>query len=313
MSKVFVIPDVHLKPWIFDKAEELIARMKYDAIVCLGDLMDDWNQQMNLGLYTETINAVDDFVRRHPNFFLCYGNHDLSYVWRAYETGYSDYARQTVLDGLFKLAKNLPAENIAFVHRIDNVLFSHAGLSEVFVSHFLSDFDGDIDDFLMEINGFGKEEMWNDVSPIWVRPQDGHIEMYSNGFLQVVGHTPMRKTDFFRNILTVDNFSTYSDGTPIGDQRFIWVDTVAKEWGFADGDGNPEKLPDPRLDVRNYKVGDYVKFKVRWHDTQKEEILKGTIQAIDRYSGGYAEIDILSGDIIYKHFSLEDVISFGEL
>ena len=313
MSKVFVIPDVHLKPWIFDKAEELIARMKYDAIVCLGDLMDDWNQEMNLGLYTETINAVDDFVRRHPNFFLCYGNHDLSYVWRAHETGYSDYARQTVLDGLFKLAKNLPAENIAFVHRIDNVLFSHAGLSEVFVSRFLSDFNGDIDDFLMEINGFGKEEMWNDVSPIWVRPQNGRIEMYSNGFLQVVGHTPVRKTDFFRNILTVDNFSTYCDGTPIGDQRFIWVDTVAKEWGFADGDGNPEKLPDPRLDVRNYKVGDYVKFKVRWHDTQKEEILKGTIQVIDRYSGGYAEIDILSGDIVYKHFSLEDVISFGEL
>ena len=313
MSKVFVIPDVHLKPWIFDKAEELIARMKYDAIVCLGDLMDDWNQEMNLGLYTETINAVDDFVRRHPNFFLCYGNHDLSYVWRAHETGYSDYARQTVLDGLFKLAKNLPAENIAFVHRIDNVLFSHAGLSEVFVSHFLSDFNGDIDDFLMEINGFGKEEMWNDVSPIWVRPQNGRIEMYSNGFLQVVGHTPVRKTDFFRNILTVDNFSTYCDGTPIGDQRFIWVDTVTKEWGFADGDGNPEKLPDPRLDVRNYKVGDYVKFKVRWHDTQKEEILKGTIQVIDRYSGGYAEIDILSGDIVYKHFSLEDVISFGEL
>lgn len=313
MSKVFVIPDVHLKPWIFDKAEELIVRMKYDAIVCLGDLMDDWNQEMNLGLYTETINAVDDFVRRHPDFFLCYGNHDLSYVWKVHETGYSDYARQTVLDGLFKLAKNLPAENIAFVHRIDNVLFSHAGLSEVFVSRFLSDFNGDIDDFLKEINGFGKEEMWNDVSPIWVRPQNGRIEMYSNGFLQVVGHTSVRKTDFFRNILTVDNFSTYCDGTPIGDQRFIWVDTVAKEWGFADGDGNPEKLPDPRLDVRNYKVGDYVKFKVRGHDTQKEKILKGTIQVIDRYPGGYAEIDILSGDIVYKHFSLEDVISFGEL
>ena len=99
-----------------------------------------------------------------------------------------------------------------------------------------------------------------------MRPQNGRIEMYSNGFLQVVGHTPVRKTDFFRNILTVDNFSTYCDGAPIGDQRFIWVDTVTKEWGFADGNGNPEKLPDPRLDVRNYKVGDYVKFKVRWHE-----------------------------------------------
>ncbi len=83
-----------------------------------------------------------------------------------------------------------------------------------------------------ELHEIGKEEMWNDVSPIWVRPQNGRIEMYSNGFLQVVGHTPVKKTDFFRNILTVDNFSTYCDGTPIGDQRFIWVDTVAKEWGY---------------------------------------------------------------------------------
>ena len=33
----------------------------------------------------------------------------------------------------------------------------------------------------------------------------------------------------------------------------------------------------------------------------KEEILKETIQVIDRYSGGYAEIDILSGDIIYTY------------
>ena len=26
--------------------------MKYDAIVCLGDLMDDWNQEKDLGDYT---------------------------------------------------------------------------------------------------------------------------------------------------------------------------------------------------------------------------------------------------------------------
>lgn len=152
--------------------------------------------------------------------------------------------------------------------------------------------------------------MWCDASPIWVRPQNGRVEMYSNGILQVVGHTPVKKTDYFRNILTVDNFSTYSDGTPIGDQRFIWVDTVTKEWGFAYGDGKPEKLPDPKLDVRSYKVGDTVRFKIRWYDTKEEEILEGTVEVIDRYSGGYAEIDILSGDTIYKHLSLSDVICF---
>ena len=54
MSKVFVIPDVHLKPWMFDNVEELFSRSEYDKIVCLGDLVDDWDQEKNLR-----------FIRRH--------------------------------------------------------------------------------------------------------------------------------------------------------------------------------------------------------------------------------------------------------
>jgi len=41
MSKVYVIPDVHLKPRMLEKASELIAKGSYDAIVMLGDLVDD--------------------------------------------------------------------------------------------------------------------------------------------------------------------------------------------------------------------------------------------------------------------------------
>ena len=58
MSKVFVIPDVHLKPWMFDKAEELLSRSEYDKIVCLGDLVDDWDQEKKLRLYSETFDAL---------------------------------------------------------------------------------------------------------------------------------------------------------------------------------------------------------------------------------------------------------------
>ena len=131
MSKVFVIPDVHLKPWMFDKAEELFSRSEYDKIVCLGDLVDDWDQEKNLGLYSETFDALERFINRHPNFLLCYGNHDVSYIWEARESGYSDYARRVVIEGLSKLEKCVSAGNIAYIHRIDNVLFSHAGLTEV--------------------------------------------------------------------------------------------------------------------------------------------------------------------------------------
>jgi hypothetical protein len=62
MSKVFVIPDVHLKPWMFDKAEELLSRSEYEKIVCLGDLVDDWDQEKNLGLYLETFDAIERFI-----------------------------------------------------------------------------------------------------------------------------------------------------------------------------------------------------------------------------------------------------------
>lgn len=125
MSKVFVIPDIHLKPWIFNEADKLLSQNKYDQVVCLGDIVDDWDQEKNLGLYSETFDALENFIKQHPNFLFCYGNHDVSYIWEARESGYSDYARQVVLEGISKLEKLLPAGNIAYIHRIDNVLFSH--------------------------------------------------------------------------------------------------------------------------------------------------------------------------------------------
>ena len=256
----------------------------------------------------QTFDALERFINRHPNFLFCYGNHDVSYIWEARESGYSDYARQVVLEGISKLEKLLPAGNIAYIHREDKVLFSHAGLTEIFVSHFLPNFGGDIDELFEKINSFRRDELWCDASPIWARPQDGGIEMYPVGYLQVVGHTPVRKTDFFGELVTVDNFSTYRNGNPIGDQRFIWVDTVSKQWGFADGNGKPEKQPDPRLDIRNYKVGDRVKFKIRYHESDQDEIHDGTVKIIDHYPGGHVSIDVMSGDTLFKHLSLTDVL-----
>ncbi len=62
MSKVLVIPDVHLKTWIFDKAVKIIEENEFDNIVLLGDLVDDWDQELNIKLYKETLDKVYDFV-----------------------------------------------------------------------------------------------------------------------------------------------------------------------------------------------------------------------------------------------------------
>jgi len=311
MSRVFIIPDIHLKPWIFDRAEEELSKSQYDSIVCLGDIVDDWGQELNLDLYRETFDRTFRFIERHPNILFCYGNHDISYFWEARETGYSDAAQGTVVEGISLMREKLPSGSFAFIHRMDDVLFSHAGLLEIFVSHFCPEHQGDLDDLLNRINTFGKEELWCDASPIWARPQDGGFELYPTGMLQVVGHTPVRETDYLNGLLSVDNFSTYRNGEPVGDQRYVWVDTVTKEWGFTDKDGVPEEVSDPKLDIRSYRIGDRVWFKIKESECDMEEIHEGYVEIIDRYPGGYATIDVMSerkGEkCLYKHIPLSVV------
>ncbi len=227
MSKVFVIPDVHLKPWMFEKASEKISAGEYDYIVMLGDLVDDWNQERNLDLYSQTFDAADKFLREYPDTLFCYGNHDLSYPWEMLESGYSAYAHELVVDRLKQLVNILSKENVAFIHRIDNTLFSHAGLTESFVkAHFGWNSDVDIEYIVNYINKMGKAYMWTDDSPIWARPQNGSWKLYPHNMFQVVGHTPVEWPQKEGNLLTLDNFSTYRNGNPIGDQKFVWVDTL---------------------------------------------------------------------------------------
>ena len=45
---VLVIPDIHLKPWIFDRAEEILREGKADKAVCLMDIPDDWGKELSV-------------------------------------------------------------------------------------------------------------------------------------------------------------------------------------------------------------------------------------------------------------------------
>ena len=235
MAKVFVIPDVHLKNWMFEETRNLLKTTPCDKIVLLGDLVDDWSQQSNLKLYKKTLDEAASFMKDH-DVLLCYGNHDMSYKWEIEEAGYSDLARDTVLYGLNKIENCVSPERIAFVHRIDNTVFSHAGILEEFAGEYLSDLNMDIDDAIAEINEMDSDGLWNDISPIWCRPQDYHsgIELFHSELFQVVGHTPVPEPLKQENLLTLDTFSTDPDGRPIGDERFVIVDTVDGSWDYAD-------------------------------------------------------------------------------
>ena len=231
--KVLVIPDVHLKPWMFDKAEDVIQKRKVDNIVCLMDIPDDWGQERNVGLYVETYDRAIAFAKAHPDSLWCYGNHDLSYMWHAMESGYSYYAEETVYEKLKKLREILKnQERLKYIHRIDNVLFMHGGLTDEFVKAFSrASHYNDVDAVIFEINELGKGRMWQDFSPIWLRPQYGNYRMYKpRKLLQVVGHTPVTEIKKEGNVISCDTFSTYRNGDPFGTREFLLLDT--EKWSY---------------------------------------------------------------------------------
>ena len=231
--RVLVIPDIHLKPWIFSRAAELMKENVADQAVCLMDIPDDWNQQFNIDLYIQTFDAAIAFAKEFPEALWCYGNHDLCYLWDQRESGFSAFAQWTVCEKLSELQKALPTEsNLAYLHHIDHVLFSHGGLADAFVRRFVPAKDyKDVNAVINTINGFGPDEMWQDLSPIWCRPQLCSEKLYMpETLLQVVGHTPVKEISRNGNLISCDIFSTYRDGTPIGTQEFLLLDT--ESWSY---------------------------------------------------------------------------------
>lgn len=230
--RVLVIPDIHLKPWMFDKAVEVMNSGVADKAICLMDIPDDWNQEFNIDLYIQTFDRAIQFQDSFPDTLWCYGNHDLSYIWGLPESGFSSFVLSTVGRKLAELRYALSDDSqLAYIHRIDNVLFMHGGLTRAFVKRFAPDTNyDDIDAVLSKINTLGCDEMWQDGSPIWYRPQLYSGELYkSEELLQVVGHTPVAAIRFDGNVLSCDVFSTDLFRNPIGTQEFAIIDTQTWE------------------------------------------------------------------------------------
>lgn len=232
--RVLVIPDIHLKPWMFDQADNLLRHKVAEQAVCLMDIPDDWNKQFDITLYDETFDTAIRFAKAHPKTLWCYGNHDLCYWWHEIETGFSSLASGTVQRKLFELRQSVPENNpICYVQRIDNVLFSHGGISDDFVKAYVSNRSyHNVDAVVNRINELGRISMWHNDSPIWLRPQYENIRMYKpRKLLQIVGHTPVNRIERKGNVISCDVFSTYRDGRPIGTEEFLLLDT--KTWEYT--------------------------------------------------------------------------------
>ena len=116
---------------------------------------------------------------------------------------------------------------INIMHRIDNVLFSHGGLTADFLRWLNKDLlDADIEEVIATVNDAPHDYLWNDKSPLWFRPQYETREIFrADIYKQVVGHTPVERIFEKDGIISTDVFSTYRDGRQIGESAMMVIDS----------------------------------------------------------------------------------------
>ena len=148
----------------------------------------------------ETFDRAIAYAMDYPDTLWCYGNHDVSYPWGRLETGYSPYAERTVISKLEELENSLksPAQ-INIIHRIDNVLFSHGGLTADFLKWLNADLlFADIDDVIAAVNDASHDYLWNDKSPLWLRPQYETREIFrADTYMFFVKHFSLKRASEF--------------------------------------------------------------------------------------------------------------------
>lgn len=243
--KVLVIPDIHLKPKMLIEANQIMKTGNADMAIFLGDIADDWGCAHCVDLYKTVYDGVISFKEKYPNTKFCYGNHDLAY-WLSLPCSGTDICHLGVIANMVGQLQFAYGKDAAVIHRIDNVLFSHAGLTANYLRQFFSreiEMGISDDDLIERINYLDDKDkrLWNDNSPIWARPQ--HQEKMSKlsrlhlwkpkTYLQVVGHTPLKSPEQEQNLLSCDTFSTYSDGSQYGLREWVIVDTKNQTWEFV--------------------------------------------------------------------------------
>lgn len=241
--KVLVIPDIHLKLEIINRAREIMFSKQADLAMFLGDFFDDWGFEGNREAYSEITDMLIDFHKQFPSK-MCWGNHELAYIYERPCSG-------TDVNNLFVNqyhAKRIGQEfgnDAAVIHKIDHTLFSHAGLTNCFVERYMSRErnlglnDKELLTRINELVGVRDNRLINNASPVWARPQDDYrvaffedLSLYGD-YRQVVGHTPCAEILQEGNLLTVDNFSNTSPDDR-WNRRFIIWDTSKETWRYAE-------------------------------------------------------------------------------
>ena len=142
--KILVIPDIHCRKFW----REVINNSEVDKIIFLGDYLDLYHSEIEENPKSmecedfydaySNLKMLEDIVslkRNNPNkYILLTGNHTDSYIWSKFSAASrTDYKNWEKYHKFF--LENLEYFNFVWIE--DNVIFSHAGITDNWANEFL--------------------------------------------------------------------------------------------------------------------------------------------------------------------------------
>jgi predicted MPP superfamily phosphohydrolase len=183
-----------------------------DRVIFIGDYMDSYDISAveQIHNFKEIINYKE--LNPQVEVILLIGNHDAPYFPEFTDRAISGY--QTKMAPSISQVIEENRHHLQMAYGFDNFLFTHAGVSPVFMDQVYGK-DGwskenivqDLNDLwkykpnAFQFNGFDAYGDNTTQTPIWIRPgslmsaNKKHENGLKKDYIQVVGHTTMRKLD----------------------------------------------------------------------------------------------------------------------
>ncbi len=133
MNKILICGDIHCRDFY-----KPILQVKDTPIIFLGDYMDPYSYEGTTDKHgIENFEEIIDFAKSNPNVILLVGNHCCSSIWSYHGIERTDYKYYPSLHKLYR-------DNIDLFKpcmRINDVLFTHAGVSKGWIETMNRDFE----------------------------------------------------------------------------------------------------------------------------------------------------------------------------
>lgn len=220
---VFSDPHQHI-----DLAKYILEKENYDVAVCLGDWFDSFDFDSDYDV-EKTCKFLKTWVPK-DNFYTCFGNHDIHYLYDNPSTRCSGYTRHKDKLITHNLGNFMPfiRDKFKWYIWIDDYLCSHAGINTYHMNPMVELTKDGITKWLDEqinfatpalINGGGHwlygagQGRGGSLKAGGINWQDWRREFEPiDGIKQIVGHTPHKNivnhhTDGSLDLTTCDNLN----------------------------------------------------------------------------------------------------------